>query len=140
MCKRTLTEFKLGLPDHYFTLDPTEPNFPQYCFPLPLVNGEPPMKENNNDVPGASLQKSRNSVIKPRKVSSTAIGSSMEKASEHSAHTAVDMNGSSNVKEVEIPPRPPPPISIFLQSANFLLDVNVLQVKITSILVTWRSL
>jgi hypothetical protein len=73
-----------------------------------------------------SVQKRRSSVIKTQKNSPRP---------QSSEHTAVDLNHNESTTEMddklltEPTPPPAPPISIFLQTADFLLNVNALVVS-----------
>lgn len=63
-------------------------------------------------------------------------------APQSSEHTAVDVNHNDSTTEMdeklsnEPSPLPAPPISIFLQTADFLLNVNALAVRRLSV---WES-
>ena len=80
-------------------------------------------RKESSEIQGASVQKRRSSIVKTQK--NTPVPQSSE-------HTAVDIDGNTEVDDKLITgPSPPPPlpISIFLQTADFLLNVNVLVVS-----------
>ncbi|CAB3976881.1 cilia- and flagella-associated 70-like [Paramuricea clavata] len=88
----------------------------------PSVNNDVSRRE-SAEIQETSVQKRRSSVIKTQK--NTPRPQSSE-------HTAVDLNHNESTTEMddklltEPTPPPAPPISIFLQTADFLLNVNAL--------------
>ncbi len=93
---------------------------------LTSVNNDVSRRE-SIEIQETAVQKRRSSIIKTQKNNTPAAQSS--------EHTAVDINESTTElddKSLTEPP-PAPPVSIFLQTADFLLNVNVLVVSDTEL-------